>query len=238
MAMNPFPPQAYTRETLIKAYQWLQSQSPQVREVATTPDLLISLFQKAQMQGKDSLERPTLQNFKNELRSLAGMMGEFDDGQTPPAAHPHAPQGHGASTSSATMPAGTQMPLMAQPNPQPPPVAPRPQMPPPHGEVTQHPHVHQAMSPRREPMPSPEPAYLPSAPAQAGSYSPNLPQAGPASVPRRAVADGVSIALDSKSLEWLEEIQRELNLESPAEALRLALSVGYGRLADLFPKRR
>lgn len=78
MTMNPFPPQAYTRDTLVKAYQWLQNQSPQVKELATTPDLLISLYVKAKTQGEDFLERPSLKTFKSELKSLAGMMGEFE----------------------------------------------------------------------------------------------------------------------------------------------------------------
>lgn len=114
MAMNPFPPQAYTQETLIKAFQWLQNQSPQIKALATTPDLLVSLYLKAQLQGSEALERPSLHNFKNELKSLAGMIGEFET--TPAAealteaaltkmAHPSnqgaAPQGHPAGTQTS-----------------------------------------------------------------------------------------------------------------------------------------
>lgn len=77
MTMNHLPPQAYTRETMSKAFQWLQTQAPQIREIATTPDILVSLYQKAQMHGEEALERPSIQNFKNELKSLAGMMGEL-----------------------------------------------------------------------------------------------------------------------------------------------------------------
>lgn len=79
MTTNPFPPQAYTRETLVKAYQWLQNQSAPIKELATTPDLLVSLYVKAKTQGNDFLDRPSLKNFKSELKSLAGMMGEFDN---------------------------------------------------------------------------------------------------------------------------------------------------------------
>lgn len=78
MTMNPLPPQAYTKETLVQAYAWLQSQSEQIKEMATSPDTLVSLFVKAKLQGHSSLERPSIQNFKNELKSLAGMMGEFE----------------------------------------------------------------------------------------------------------------------------------------------------------------
>lgn len=76
--VNPLPPQAFTKETLHKAYLWLNAQGPHIKELATTPELLVSLFLKAQRNGEESLNRPSIQNFKNELKSLAGMMGEFE----------------------------------------------------------------------------------------------------------------------------------------------------------------
>jgi hypothetical protein len=76
--MNPLPPQAYTKETLVHAYAWLQNQSENIKELATTPDVLVSLYLKAKLQGDGALERPSIQNFKNELKNLAGMMGEFE----------------------------------------------------------------------------------------------------------------------------------------------------------------
>lgn len=78
MTMNPLPPQAYTKDILLKAYQWLMGQNSSIKEMATTPDILVSLYLKATRDGDHALERPSIQNFKNELRSLAGMMGELD----------------------------------------------------------------------------------------------------------------------------------------------------------------
>ncbi len=78
MAMNPLPPQAYTKDSLLKAYSWLQNQEASIKEMATTPDILVSLFLKATRDGDSVLERPSIQNFKHELKQLAGMMGEFD----------------------------------------------------------------------------------------------------------------------------------------------------------------
>ncbi|MBX2994369.1 MAG: hypothetical protein KF681_06095 [Bdellovibrionaceae bacterium] len=78
MTMNPLPPQAYTKETLVKAYQWLQHQNGSIKEIATNPDILVSLFLKAKLQGDSALERPSIQNFKKELKNLAGMIGEFE----------------------------------------------------------------------------------------------------------------------------------------------------------------
>ncbi len=80
MAMNPLPPQAYTKETLQKAYTWLLSQSPSIKDMASTQDMLISLYLKAQRNGEASLDTPSIQNFKQELKSLAGLMGDL---QTP-----------------------------------------------------------------------------------------------------------------------------------------------------------
>lgn len=78
MTMNPLPPQAYTKDTLTKAYMWLLHQSESIKELATTPDILVSLFLKAQRNGDESLDTPSIQNFKKELKSLAGMMGELE----------------------------------------------------------------------------------------------------------------------------------------------------------------
>lgn len=78
MTMNPLPPQAYTKETLLKAYQWLMGQNSSIKEMATTPDILVSLYLKATRDGDSVLERPSIKNFKNELKSLAGIMGELD----------------------------------------------------------------------------------------------------------------------------------------------------------------
>lgn len=108
MAMNPLPPQAYTRETLQKAYSWLLNQSPSIKEMASTQEMLVSLYLKAQRNGEASLEAPSIQNFKQELKSLANMMGDF----APTPAAPAAPQqGVATSTVAKTMPlANTQMP--------------------------------------------------------------------------------------------------------------------------------
>lgn len=78
MTMNPLPPQAYTKETMLKAYQWLMVQNSNIKELATTPDILVSLYLKATRDGSSALERPSIQNFKNELKSLSGIIGELE----------------------------------------------------------------------------------------------------------------------------------------------------------------
>lgn len=83
MAMNPLPPQAYTKDTLLQAYQWLQNQNEGIKQLATSPDILVSLFLKAKLNGDQFLDRPSIQNFKSELKALSGLMGELDKGPSP-----------------------------------------------------------------------------------------------------------------------------------------------------------
>jgi len=85
MTTNPLPPQAYTKETLLKAYSWLQNQNSHIKELATTPDILVSLYIKAKMNGSAALETPSIQNFKSELKNLAGLMGEFESPEKKPS---------------------------------------------------------------------------------------------------------------------------------------------------------
>jgi len=97
MVMNPLPPQAYTKEILQKAYSWLLTQSASIKEMASSQDMLVSLYLKAQRSGDASLEVPSIQNFKQELKSLASMMGDLSSsGQANSAANngpfpPHSP---------------------------------------------------------------------------------------------------------------------------------------------------
>ena len=77
MPVNPLPPQAYTKETLQRAYAWLLTQNESVKGIAQDQNILVSLYLKAQRNGEASLEAPSIQNFKQELKSLANMIGEF-----------------------------------------------------------------------------------------------------------------------------------------------------------------
>ncbi len=91
MTMNPLPPQAYTKDTLLKAYSWLQNQPNNIKEIASTPDILVSLYLKTTRDGEGALSRPSIQNFKNELKQLAGMMGDLEAPVAPAAPMPTAP---------------------------------------------------------------------------------------------------------------------------------------------------
>src|SRR5688572_24243925 len=80
------PPQAYTREVLTTAFNWLQSQPDSVRRQATTPDSLVALYMRAQRHGSSSLatslqtEAPvSSQNFMSDLKNLAEGLKQFED---------------------------------------------------------------------------------------------------------------------------------------------------------------
>ncbi|MNJ99904.1 hypothetical protein D3C87_176850 [compost metagenome] len=115
MTMNPLPPQAYTKDTLLKAYQWLTCQSASIKEMATSPDILVSLYLKATRDGDSALDRPSIQNFKNELKSLAGMMGELDR----PQQTVHATVMNQAPQQQQVFTSAQPMPNMAPPPPPP-----------------------------------------------------------------------------------------------------------------------
>lgn len=88
MTIHPLPPQAYTKDTLLKAFAWLQNQGDSIKAIATSPDILVSLYMKAQMQGEEALNRPSIKNFQNDLKNLASVVGDWE--QSPPAhAKPH-----------------------------------------------------------------------------------------------------------------------------------------------------
>ncbi len=85
MAINNLPPQAYTRETVAEAFEWMKSQSPSTRDLAKDANTLVSLYLNAKrhkriknMQPGDSAE------FQNELKSLAKGIKQFNQDSEQP----------------------------------------------------------------------------------------------------------------------------------------------------------
>lgn len=217
MTFNPLPPQAYTKETLLKAYQWLMGQNSSLKEIATTPDILVSLYLKATRDGDHSLERPSIQNFKNELRSLAGMMGELDrpavtqqpvQQQQPPVqmqpqqavlqqqvAHQPAPPPvvhHAAPQAYAGLQMHTEAPVQQQ-------LTPAPQF---HAQA--HSHV----------------------PAQTTSH--HMSYTEKTLMATTQTTDIMSV-LDCGTRAMIQEVKDEFNLSSDVEALRMLVKIGHSR---------
>ena len=83
--MNSVPPQAYTRDVLVKAIEWLGTQSPAVRERANSADLIVSYYLQACRRNAASLEAPVSQEvFKSDLKHLAQDLKQFEEPVAPP----------------------------------------------------------------------------------------------------------------------------------------------------------
>src|SRR5665213_3819607 len=86
MAMTTnLPPQAYTRDTLVKAIEWLSGQPPSVRERASSADLVVSYYMQACRKSAAHLEAPVSgANFKSDLKHLAEDLKQFEEPTAPP----------------------------------------------------------------------------------------------------------------------------------------------------------
>ncbi|MGE0761673.1 MAG: hypothetical protein AB7N80_00200 [Bdellovibrionales bacterium] len=213
------PPQAYTREVLIKAYEWLTTQTPNVRERATSADAVVALYLQARRRnpntGEDTLgkwETPTaasVEAFKADLRNLAEGLRQFEDPAAPP------PQ-----QATATVPAAS----VTSPRPHAPPLR-TPAM-----------NSAAAINDWADPdVPSERPSVAPVWPATP------LPTPPTRMATREQMERGLAyppepLILDSKSQNWVREVQNRMNLSSEADALRAIIAVGYERLRDLLPR--
>ncbi len=112
MAVNTTPPQAYTKETLVSAYNWLLSQGEHVKALATTPEVLVGLYLKSLRENGELSERPSIKNFRNELKSLTGIMGDLEANSSKEAKEQVPPAG-GSGFVSPTPPS----PISPQPSP-------------------------------------------------------------------------------------------------------------------------
>jgi hypothetical protein len=87
MSLSNLPPQAYTRDTVLEAFNWLQTQPESVRQHAKTEDALVSLYLRAKRFGGigSPLEQEapiSSKKFKSDLKNLAKGLRDFD--KTPP----------------------------------------------------------------------------------------------------------------------------------------------------------
>ncbi len=82
--IRPLPPQAYTREMLVEAYDWLQHQPPSIRELARSADDMVSLFKQQQRQRGRAKSRVSPEEFQSDLKNLAQGLKAFDDEEESP----------------------------------------------------------------------------------------------------------------------------------------------------------
>jgi hypothetical protein len=80
------PPQAYTRDTLVKAIEWMNSQPASLRERAGSADLIVSYYLQARRRMTAAqMEAPVSgESFKADLKHLARDLKQFEEPSAPP----------------------------------------------------------------------------------------------------------------------------------------------------------
>lgn len=210
------PPQAYTREMLTKAFEWLKTQPQSVKDKVVSADGLVQLYLHSKRFGAPTLalldeNQPKLEdlisveNFKQDLKSLAQGLKQFEDSpSTPPAfssstfntpkkdlkadegdSMPYTQPPHNTYTAPSA-PSPSPQEQSYQPAPTPPPAAPQPQ-----------------------------PSYPPPQTSQTSSQS--IPQ-----------------GWDEKTFWAVKSTRERFNLSSDQEALRMLVATGFDRLRNSF----
>jgi hypothetical protein len=86
MAISNTPPQAYTREVLAQAFNWLKSQHPNIRERANSADALVTLFLQAKrfpspaVSAWEQNSEVGAKAFRTDLKNLAQGFKDFEGG--------------------------------------------------------------------------------------------------------------------------------------------------------------
>jgi hypothetical protein len=80
------PPQAYTRDILVKAIEWMATQPQAVRERANSADLIVSYYLQARRRMTAAqMEAPISgESFKADLKHLAQDLKQFEEPSAPP----------------------------------------------------------------------------------------------------------------------------------------------------------
>lgn len=208
---HSLPPQAYTREILAVAFNWLQNQPESVRRQAVTPDALVGLYMRAQRFGggdSDGL------SFADDLRDLSGGVKSFDDGRA----------GAIEESRSGTLTMSTEYTQRAVHfNAAPIQMAPVQSMatPPPAQPSSQT--LSQPMAQPVAPSIAQPQAQAPSHQAHAHAYP---PQGHP-------LDDQSAVRLTAASLKMTSEIRERMNLSSDVEAANMMIAVAYKTLQNL-----
>jgi hypothetical protein len=233
MASGPtLPPQAYTRETLTAAFNWLQTQPDSVRKLATTPDALVGLYVRAQRFGASSLEADapvSSQNFMSDLKNLAEGLKQFEDpkeriraAQSAQGAM-QAPSINGNGSSSANGSAShtpSNSPSLSAPT-----SSTSMSL---HHTIPHHPpqqsvqHSSHSSPALPQPTPSQPQAFFQSPPiASSYTHSPQL------------TSGSYANPLNERSWQLIQEVKVRLNLSSDSEAANMMVALAYKSLKNL-----
>ncbi len=199
------PPQAYTRDILVKAIEWISHQPPAVRERASSADLIVSFYLQARRRMTAAqLEAPVSgENFKQDLKHLAEDLKQFEEPSAPPTpARPDGPSLYSPNRSLSSV----------------------------QGPNHQHNHLHTAPAPVAQAHSHSHSQQHVHLHVQHAPAPVNLPQ-----VQNEPAASTVAWSCDAKSLAFAREIQERFNLSSEGEALRMLITLGIQRARELFP---
>lgn len=245
MAMNNLPPQAYTRDTLAAAYEWLKNQPISIREMATNADSLVSLF----LQSRRRAVMPMGANSSAHVTSHASANAAPGAPAATFSAIPATVAG--ITPATATMPQHSATTMLAVP---------------PTTTVQQNSvlqsnptasldfyssdsfkkdlqNLAEGMRQFEEPVSTVSAAPRNQAPATAlatpaTAQTPatvQVPAQRPSQVtPNHApIATNNQFSVDQKTLEAIQCVQARLNLSSEAEALRALVALGFEKIKNL-----
>lgn len=218
MANGPtLPPQAYTREILAIAFQWLQNQPESIRKLAQSPDALVGLYLRAQRYGHTSPEADapvTSQNFVNDLKNLAEGLKQFED----PKAEPAESNSIGAYAFERGAFTFDRAPEFQIPAPGFAQQAPRP--------VQQSAPAMNPTSNSSRPRPPVEPTPV-AAPKHQSAASAQVMYG------QTAAAASLALHLNANAQAMIHEVKTALNLSSDAEVLNMMVALAYKNVRNL-----
>lgn len=263
MSTTLVPPQAYTKADLAKAYEWLQKQPDTIQDLATSAETLMGLYRKALLYGASSISpKPSTSTneFKSELKQLAGQISNFDQAKTGQPAYSSSVQ---YNSSKSPLPPWAESKIennLKAPN----------QdyfsqkedssvvLDTYNGTASYSPKVEQEKQNRPEPpKETPQNSYqvsfeMPQSFSQEPSFERPPVSKASSSMPQQSFevpvrtrayqypvesslpAQESGLELDANSKAMIQEVKRKLNLSSDPEAIRMMLSIGYERIKSLF----
>ena len=213
MTRSNLPPQAYTRETLASAYEWLSQQPPSIHELATSADRLVGLYLQAKRRNHDSFQTAedsapvSSKEFKSQLKDLARVAESFIE---PPLDSTQNEAPPTASPSSSNPPRPTS-PISSPADPLSKPTAP---LTPPQATTAHQPKT--STTNKRFTSPSSPVSTVPPE-ASSTSHTPTE-------------------SFDPQTQKVLNHVRDQLNLSTDHEALRMLVSLGYQQIRDILPK--
>jgi hypothetical protein len=216
MTRPTLPPQAYTREILTSAFNWLQTQSDSVRKLAQTPDSLVGLYLRSQRFGQSSLDSDapvSAQNFLSDLKNLAEGLKEFEGPKDQAPMKSFKPRHPAPSAQMQSLPVSPQNSISGYKTAE----APAAEF---QARLGVHSQASVAEQAPREPMVAVNPR-------------PSVQQSATTAPPRSDVHFSGLSGLNEKSLRMIHEVKAALNLSADAEVLNLMISLAYKNLKDL-----